>query len=83
MYVCMYRVLIRTGKKIEKKTHAYDVNRRAAYAACEIGIGREGLATICEIMNLPPPSTEKSFQGHIKGIHSSIKVVRRKAQAGS
>ncbi|KAK3726557.1 hypothetical protein QZH41_001960 [Actinostola sp. cb2023] len=32
-----------------------DINRRAVFASNEVGMGREGLATICEILGMPPP----------------------------
>ncbi len=55
---CGLRTFFRTGYGDPSKAdtrQSTDVNRRLFYAACETGISREGLATLCEIMNMPPP----------------------------
>ena len=54
------------------------MNRRAAYATSEAGVGQEGLATICEILNLTPPATEKAFQKHNEGLNTATKTVSEK-----
>ena len=43
---------------------ASDINRRVVYGACEIGVGREGIATICNILNMPPPVSTKAWNDH-------------------
>ena len=43
-----------------------DVNRRSAYAMSEVDLGRAGLATSCEIMNLPQPVADCNFQDYNK-----------------
>ena len=39
---------------------ATDINRCLVYAASETGIGREGMATICAIMNMPQPMSTQA-----------------------
>ena len=34
---------------------AMDINRRMVYAASEMGVGRESLTTMCDILNMPSP----------------------------
>ena len=48
---------------------AMDINKRLVYAACETGIGREGMATICDILNMPQPMTSESWNGHVNSLY--------------
>lgn len=34
----------------------------------EVGLGREGLADMCSILNMPPPVTDRAYQSHVKVI---------------
>ena len=76
--LCKHRVYLETS---EKSGHVADVNRRAAFAASEVGLGREGLSVICEIMNLPQPVSDSNFQDHSQAIHdATIKCVNSNMQ---
>ena len=76
--LCKHRVYLKTS---EKAGAVADVNRRAAFAASEVGLGREGLAVICEIMSLPQPVSDSNFQDHNKAIHdATIKCVNSNMQ---
>ena len=64
-----------TSKKIDEKSDCYDVNTRATFAMSELGLGREGLATICEIVNIAAPLSDSNYQQSKKHIHSAINGV--------
>ena len=38
------------------------MNRRAALASVDIGLGRQGLIDLCSLLNMPPPCAKLSFQ---------------------
>lgn len=42
----------------------YDVNRRSAVAAVEIGTGHQGLSDLCSIMNMPSPVSTSAYAQH-------------------
>ena len=44
--------------------NATDINRRLVYAACETGIGREEMSTICSILNMPLPMSSVMEQSY-------------------
>lgn len=46
---CKQRVDMDTSKNVEGKARSFDVNRRTNFAMSELGLGKEALATICEI----------------------------------
>ena len=50
-----------------------DINRRLVYAASETGIGREGMATICGILNMPQPMSAQSWNKHTDGLYDAHK----------
>ena len=50
---------------------AFEVNCRAGYGISEIGVGREGLATFCGIMGMPPPSEPTAWHAQIKSINNA------------
>lgn len=53
-----------------------DVNRRVVFAALETGIGRETLATICELLELPVPVVANAHVEHEKVIlNAQLEVV--------
>ena len=71
--LCKHWVYLETS---EKSGHVGDVNRRAAFAASKVGLGREGLAVISEIMNLPQRVSDSNFQDHNQAIlDATIKCV--------
>ena len=41
-----------------------DVNRRSVYAASEMGIGKEGIAKLCEILNMPFSMSKDTWYTH-------------------
>ena len=49
----------------------FDINRRAAYAISEVGLGRESLATFCGIMGMPLPSETKTWQSQVKAVNDA------------
>ena len=65
---CKHRVSIETSLTT---VGVSDTNRRAAYPMSEIGLGRESLSPIWEIMNLPQPVSNSNFQEHNKDIHNA------------
>ena len=68
-----------------------DINRRATFAALEIGIGQESLTTLCEILELPMPvlnnahhaHEEKILQAQTEIVENHLKKVRAEARAVS
>ncbi|KAJ8032104.1 hypothetical protein HOLleu_25526 [Holothuria leucospilota] len=57
-----------TSGNITDRGKSADINRRMTYAAMEVGLGREGLADMCSILNMPPPVTDRAYQSHVKVI---------------
>ena len=49
----------------------FDINRRAAYAISEVGLGRESLATFCGIMGMLLPSKTKTWQSQVKAVNDA------------
>lgn len=50
-----------------------DVNRRMVYAACEMGVGREAMATMCDIFNMPPPCNRNAWNSHVNALYDAHK----------
>ncbi|CAB4030850.1 Hypothetical predicted protein [Paramuricea clavata] len=50
-----------------------DVNRRMVYAACEMGVGREAMATMCDIFNMPPPCNQNAWNSHVNALYDAHK----------
>ena len=46
-----------------------DINRRLVYAASKTGIGREGMATICQILNMPQPMSSEAWSDHMDALY--------------
>ena len=54
---------------------AAEVNKLATLAAVESGLGREGLADITSILNIPPPVSDSNFSNHLSkllGVSRSV-----------
>ena len=54
---------------------AAEVNKLATLAADESGLGREGLADITSILNIPPPVSDSNFSNHLSkllGVSRSV-----------
>ncbi|XP_048590323.1 uncharacterized protein LOC116614896 isoform X3 [Nematostella vectensis] len=63
------REFLSTGKhdlcdQVPRTVQAKDVNRRAVFAASEVGLGREGIKAICEIFDMPPPVNVTAWATH-------------------
>ena len=57
-----------TGKhnvsdKVPRTMQGKDINR-SVFAANEVGLGREGIAAICEALNMPPPVAPTAWAAH-------------------
>jgi hypothetical protein len=52
---------------------ATDINRCLVYAASETGIGRQGMATICSILNMPQPMSAQAWNGHMDALYDAHK----------
>ena len=48
-----------------------DVNRRVVYAASEMGIGKEGIAKLCEILNMPFSMSKDTWYTHEAVLHET------------
>ena len=57
---------------------AVDINRRLVNAAGETGIGREGMATICDVLNMPQPMSIKAWNDHTKALYDAHKTLVNK-----
>ena len=56
---CELSQFFSTGKhnvsdKVPGTMQGKDINGRSVFAANEVGLGREGIAAICEALNMPP-----------------------------
>lgn len=56
-----------------KAQSASDINRRMVYSACEMGVGREAIAVMCEILNMPPPCQASAWNDHSEALYSAHK----------
>lgn len=65
-----------TSGNITKRGKSYDVNRRAVYHSIESGTGYEGLASFCEVMNMPCLST----RAYYKQVDSVLDVLEDEAK---
>ena len=59
---CDESTTLQTSTNITKRGKSFDVNRRAAYHSIETGIGYEGLASFCGVMNMPCLSTRAYYK---------------------
>lgn len=48
-----------------------DINRRVVYAAFEMGIGREGVAKLCEILNMLFSISIDTWYNHEEILHAA------------
>ncbi|CAB4043696.1 Hypothetical predicted protein, partial [Paramuricea clavata] len=72
---CRQRVDMDTSKPVEGKARSFHVNRRTNFAMGELGLGREALATICEILNMPPPVSDSAYQKHNRSVNLATRKV--------
>ena len=72
--ICSNSITLETNKTSKEATFSSDVNLRSVFAVGEIGLGREGLSTFCEILDMPPPIHDSAFQKQKKKVHSVTKT---------
>ena len=65
---CSKEVTMSTNKPVDN-IQSNDVNVGSIFAASEVGLGREGFATLCEIFNMPPPVQDSAFQKYNKKLN--------------
>ena len=78
---CKMEAPLQTSKTTESSWNprdATDINRRVVYAASETGIGREGMATMCDILNMPQPISTKAWHDHNNALYAAHKTVIEK-----
>ena len=76
---CSHKTQVRTSKLCQGRAgKSYEVNRRAAFAMSELGLGRQGMVDFCCIFDMPEPSTSDSWSQHNRTIHKSAKEVLEK-----
>ena len=49
---------------VHRNTQGKDISRRAVFACNEVGLGREGLAAICEVLDMPSPVVTNAWAAH-------------------
>ena len=88
---CKQKVYLQTSGNSSENwnaSSAVDVNHRMVYSAFEIGVGREAIATLCEIFNMPPPCSknlwtkhsEILFEAHKKAIASRMEAAKLRVE---
>ena len=71
-----------TSNKQWQASNAMDVNRRIVYSACEMGVGREAIAVMCEIFNMPTPCSTPSWDKHQEALYAAhLKAVATRLEA--
>ena len=55
-----------------------DVKKRMVYAASEMGVGREGMSAMCDILNMPPPCNRSSWNNHVNALYEAHKKTLNK-----
>ena len=56
-----------------KAQNASDVNRRMVYATCEMGVGREAIAVMSDILNMPAPCQPSAWNDHSEALYHAHK----------
>ena len=49
---------------VHRNTQGKDISKRAVFACNEVGLGREGLAAICEVLDMPSPVVTNAWVAH-------------------
>ena len=73
---CKKKVYLQTSANCGgkwKAKNASDINRRMVYSACEMGVGREAISVMCEILNMPPPCQPSSWNEHSQTLYQAHK----------
>ena len=55
--------------------NALHVNRRMVYAASEMGVGRESMSALCDILNMPSPCNLSAWNNHVNTLYEAHKKV--------
>ena len=67
-----------------RTTQGKDINRRMVYAAFEMGIGREGMAKLCEVLNMPFSISIDTWYNHEEILHvAHNKVTKEQLKANA
>ena len=66
---CELAQFFSTGKhdvsdEVPRTMQGKDINWRSVFAANEVGLGREGIAALCEALNMPPPVAPTAWAAH-------------------
>ncbi|XP_048580316.1 uncharacterized protein LOC125563152 [Nematostella vectensis] len=77
---CDMKEFLATGEHIGDATaprtnNAKDINRRIVYASSEMGIGMEGVAKLCELLNMPFTMAINTWYKHQKLLHNVTREV--------
>ena len=78
---CKKKTYLPTSKSTTDKwdpNDATDINRHLVYAASETGIGREGMSTICSILNMPQPMSKQAWNNHVDVLYNAHKQMIEK-----
>ena len=67
---CEFQTTFITSSNIQQ-TKQRDINLRSSYAFTEIGNSREALATVCSILNMPPPVQSNVYNTNVGKIHQA------------
>ena len=62
-------------RQIRGKSRFYDINRRAVLAMRILGCGCRALRTLCSILDMPSPMSNRTFECHRKAVHTASKNV--------
>ena len=49
---------------VPRSIQGKDINRRIVYASYEMGVGKEGIAKLCEILNMPFSMSKLTWYNH-------------------
>lgn len=49
---------------IEFRGQGKDINRRIVYVSYEMGVGKEGIAKLCEVLNMPYTMSKLTWYSH-------------------
>ena len=53
--------------------NSIDINRRIVYSAMEMGVGRDGMSVMCDIINMPPPCHPNAWKNHVNALYEAHK----------
>ncbi|XP_032217741.1 uncharacterized protein LOC116601166 [Nematostella vectensis] len=60
---------------------SFEVNRRLVYAMRTLGKGHAGAKKLCQIMNMPPPTTEKAYGKNARVILKHVKTMAEESMS--